>query len=134
VAAVGSAGVVALVTGWALHPVVGVVFGALLGVVALTAATAVALRRRTGSWDPQLAFGLGLADVPFVSIVAIAGGVGAATSVGIGMAIAVVGTVAISVGLSRRRRGIEQTRRLDDTEVLAMLELVRAERRNPQLR
>lgn len=133
VAGGGLAALAAFVLGTALYPVVGAVLGAAAGIIGLAVASLIALRRRSGIWDVQLAIGLALADAPYVAVASVAGGVGAATTLGIGAVVAIAGALAVGVVLSRRRRSIEQARRLDDTEILAMLELVRAERRQPQL-
>jgi hypothetical protein len=133
VAGGGLAALAAFVLGAALYPVVGAVLGAAAGIIGLAVASLIALRRRSGIWDVQLAIGLALADAPYVAVASVAGGVGAATTLGIGAVVAIAGALAVGVVLSRRRRSIEQARRLDDTEILAMLELVRAERRQPQL-
>jgi hypothetical protein len=114
----------------AVHPVVGLVVGIASGLVLTMMLTMVMLHRRLGAWDPPLAGGIALADAPYFVVSAIAGVVAAATDPAVGVAVACAGLLATGALLAWRRHHVNTERELDDTQLLAMLELARAERKS----
>lgn len=114
----------------ALHPLVGLVAGIATAIVVMTALTTVMLQRRLGAWDLRLAGGVALADAPYAAVAAIAGVVTALTDPAIGVAVASVGLVGVGGLLALRRHRVIAEPEVDDTQLLAMLELARAERRS----
>lgn len=128
VLAIGAA--VAYVLADAVHPVAGLVAGIAVGVAAMTLLAMALLRRRLGTWDVELAGGLAIADAPYAVVAAVAGVVTASSDPAVGVALASVGFIGIGGLLAWRRHRVITEPEVDDTELLAMLELARTERRS----
>lgn len=120
----------AFVIASAVHPLAGVVAGITSAFVVMAVLTASMLHGSLGTWDISLAGGVAVADLPYVTITAIAGVVAATIDPAIGVAVASVGLIGTGGLLAWRRHRVVTEPELDDTELLAMLELARAERRS----
>jgi hypothetical protein len=120
----------ALAVADAVHPLAGFVAGIASAVFVMTVLTMTILHGALGSWDARLAGGVAVADLPYAVVAAVAGVVAATIDPAIGVALASVGLIGIGGLLAWRRHHVVAEPQIDDTELLAMLELARAERRS----
>jgi hypothetical protein len=114
----------------AAHPFAGLVAGIASAVLVMTVLTTAILHGSLGSWDARLAGGVAVADLPYAIVAVIAGVVAASIEPAIGVAVACVGLIGTGGLLAWRRHHVVAEPQIDDTELLAMLELARAERRS----
>jgi hypothetical protein len=113
-----------------VHPSAGLIAGIASAVLVMAGLTVTILHRALGSWEVRLAGGVAVADLPYAVVAAAAGVVAATIDPAIGVAVASVGLIGTGGLLAWRRHHVVTEPRIDDTELLAMLELARAERRS----
>jgi hypothetical protein len=113
-----------------VHPLAGLVAGIASAVAVMTVLAMTMFHGALGTWDVRLGGGVAVADLPFALVAAIAGVVAATIDPAIGVGVASIGLVGTGGLLAWRRHHVGAEPEIDDAELLAMLELARAERRS----
>jgi hypothetical protein len=108
-----------------LLPIGLAVLGVAIFLLALVAFVLVRVRRRLGTWELGLAFGVLLADLPLVVMFVIGGAVAGGTEVWIGVLVGIAGFAAVSGirALRRRREVAVDSPNDDELMVTAAVEL-----------